>query len=110
MRMVEVRIRREWLDQTANCSVAAATMEIADAAEREWFGRGRFVPHDRRQARGVSVAPLMIDRKPVASGRLAYDLKHDLPRVLARCQRISDDLIAFIASRASVEDELDEAA
>jgi hypothetical protein len=84
--MVEVRIRREWLDETGNLLVAA------------------------QQARGVSVAPLMMDRKPVASGRLAYDLKHDLPRVLTRCQRISDDLIAFIASRPPVEDELEEAA
>ena len=48
--------------------------------------------------------------KPVASGRLAYDLKHRLPRVLAGCQRISDDLIAFARSRAPVDDELDEAA
>jgi hypothetical protein len=72
--MVEVRITREWLDQTGNRP------------------------------------PLMVDRKPVASGRLAYDLKHDLPGVLARCQRISDDLIAFAASRPPTEDELDEAA
>jgi hypothetical protein len=85
-------------------------MEIAGAAEREWFGRGRFVPHDRRQARGVSLAPLMLDRKPAANGRLAYDLKHDLPRVLAICQRLSNNLIAFVASRPPIEDELDEAA
>lgn len=88
MRMVDVRIMREWSGQTGNRPVIA---EIAEAVEQ--CGR---VPHARRQARGVSVTPLMVDRKPVASGRLAYDLKHDLPRVLARCQRISDDLIAFV--------------
>lgn len=96
--------------RTGNYAVAAEIMKIADATEREWFGRGQFVPHDRWRARGVSLAPLWTDRKPVPSGRLAYDLKHDLPHVLTRCQRISDDLIAFVRSRPPIEEELHEAA